>query len=684
VAVDVASARAGASIRTLTLTAVHAVGALVLASFALRFLLALAHATPYIFPDEYIYPALARELAESGRPFVREGASYFPAFLEPLLVAPLQLFDPALSYRLTQVAHALAMSLAAVPAFALARRVGLAGTASVAVAAVALAVPDLVYVSFMLAEPVAYPLALAAVYFAVRALERPTWASQLMFVAFAGLATLARLQFAVLFLAFLVAAVVVDRRALRAPAAALGLAIAAALVVDPARALGPYRGLIEWNPTAGGLVEWTASHALLLSWAAGVALVPAAVAGIVVGCVRPRSRAEQAFAVLTTALAALLLLEAAMIADFDSKRFEERYLFALVPLLAIAALLWIARARPWRALVAVAYGALAVVSLQVSVSDYLRGFGKVDSPFLWSVWHLAQLTSDGTASLIVVTAVIVAAAIGAVAAFARRPLAILVTTTLLGFAAISAGAYAHAHESSTIVRAQDLPTDVRWIDRFGLEDVAVLQTPGGPRRGAMEQLFWNPSLRDVLVLPGAQPLDSFGASYVQVDRDGGLAVHGRAVSRPLLVQTYAASVELRGARRIARGGTFELWRPLSRPRLALLVAGRYHDGWLASKGSIFVWPSAAGRTLGTLQVALSMPPGTQTTSLTIAGRGFRQQLVVAPGTRHTLSVRLDSCGPVALSFSTPSGGLLGGKRRVSVRAERVRFTPIQATRRACR
>jgi hypothetical protein len=56
------------------------------ASFLIRFVVALAHATPLYFPDEYIYATLARSLAEHGRPLIRSSPAHFPALLEPLAV----------------------------------------------------------------------------------------------------------------------------------------------------------------------------------------------------------------------------------------------------------------------------------------------------------------------------------------------------------------------------------------------------------------------------------------------------------------------------------------------------------------------------------------------------------------------------------------------------------------------
>ena len=47
---------------------------IVAASFAVRFVMALGHSTPLYFPDEYIYSAISRSLAEHGRPLIRGAA----------------------------------------------------------------------------------------------------------------------------------------------------------------------------------------------------------------------------------------------------------------------------------------------------------------------------------------------------------------------------------------------------------------------------------------------------------------------------------------------------------------------------------------------------------------------------------------------------------------------------------
>ena len=102
-----------------------ALAGIVAASFLLRTAAGWLRATPVYFPDEYIYAELGRSIAESGRPLVRGVTASFPALLQPIITAPAWLFeDVEVSYRLVQATGALLMSLAAVPVFFLARRLG--------------------------------------------------------------------------------------------------------------------------------------------------------------------------------------------------------------------------------------------------------------------------------------------------------------------------------------------------------------------------------------------------------------------------------------------------------------------------------------------------------------------------------------------------------------------------------
>ena len=81
----------------------------------------------------------------------------------------------------------------------------------IAVAALTVAVPDGVYASSMLADPLAYPLVLSTIYLGVCLVERSTTGLQLAFALCSALVVLARVQYAVVPVAVLGAELVADR-----------------------------------------------------------------------------------------------------------------------------------------------------------------------------------------------------------------------------------------------------------------------------------------------------------------------------------------------------------------------------------------------------------------------------------------------------------------------------------------
>src|SRR4029453_11209018 len=119
--------------------------------------------------------------------------------LDPLVTAPVWLVtdNPITAYRLTQGVHAAFVSLAVIPAYLLCKRLGVSQWLALGVAAFTVAVPDGVYASGMLSDPVAYPLVLFAVYAGVCAVETGTPRAQFAFALFSSLAVLARIQYAV-------------------------------------------------------------------------------------------------------------------------------------------------------------------------------------------------------------------------------------------------------------------------------------------------------------------------------------------------------------------------------------------------------------------------------------------------------------------------------------------------------
>ena len=118
--------------------AARLVAAIVAVSSVLQTLLAWQRPTPGYFPDEYMYAELGRSLAEGGAPLVRGESAHFLSLLYPLLTAPAWLLDDVeQAYRAVQAVNAVAMSLAAIPVFLLARRLGVGDRLAVGSAALA-------------------------------------------------------------------------------------------------------------------------------------------------------------------------------------------------------------------------------------------------------------------------------------------------------------------------------------------------------------------------------------------------------------------------------------------------------------------------------------------------------------------------------------------------------------------
>jgi hypothetical protein len=683
VAVDVAASRAdqeapsaqGALARVAAVPAWVWLAGIVVASFAGRLFAATSRLTPYYLPDEYIYPSLARSLAEHGRPLIRGVGVHFPALLEPVVTAPVWLLtdNPVTAVRLTQGLHAVFFSLAAIPAYLLCRRLDLPRWIGIAVAALAVAVPDGVYASTMLADPLAYPLVLSAVYAGVCAVSHPSLRGQLGFAVFSALAVAARIQYVVVPLAILTAELVADRGNVLRSVRRLWLALTL-LIVPPAvlfatlgsdRLLGVY-GKADHAIHPVSILHWVGREAMLLTYASGWAIVPGALVGLALALFRSRRRAELAFAVTTVLLAAALLLEAAQIADTDSQRFQERYLFTLVPLLAAAFGIYVKRGLPWRIPVGLLAAALLLVAARVPLSGYAAAHNKDDSPTLWAVLRFEGLTSVGNGSLAIALVAAVLSVLAALVAFRRLPTAFALLAAVAACCALSAAASAFDARTSRSLRGT-LPADIRWVDHARLGDVDIVAPPGARKEQSWQQLFWNTSVKRLLLL-GSPPIDQFDAPRVRVARDGSLLVAGRTVRRPLLVQTYASTVQLTGVRRVGHQLIFDLYRPAGTPRLRLLAAGRYADRWLAPSGAFTIWT----KTGGTLNLTLSLPAGTQVTPLRLTARGINRLVRVRPGGRVALRFPVPAGGAWSLHFRTTKQGYVG-ERAVSVRAETVRF-----------
>jgi len=130
---------------------------IVVASAALRAWLVRAMPAPFVFVDELIYSELARSIADAGTFAVRGVPTSGYSVLYPILLAPAYaIFDVLPSaYAAAKTTNAVAMSLAAVPAWLIARRVAGRGLALVC-AVTAVAVPSMAYTATVVTETLFY------------------------------------------------------------------------------------------------------------------------------------------------------------------------------------------------------------------------------------------------------------------------------------------------------------------------------------------------------------------------------------------------------------------------------------------------------------------------------------------------------------------------------------------------
>jgi len=660
-------ARVAIRVRSVALSAPLLLVALVGTSAIVRLLLALAHPTPLFFADEYIYSTLAHELATTGRPTIRGDAASFPALLQPILTAPFWLFhDAGVALRLTQALNAVSMSVAAVPVYLLARKLSLRTWFALAAAAVTLLVPDLFYVAFVLAEPIAYPLVLGAVYAGVCALSEPTRKNQLAFMLLAGLAAGSRIQFVVLPIAFLGAAFIA-RTGLRRLRLSLAL-LALGAVPVAIKGLGYYSGVGDFSIEPGQIVRWFGVDGMLLAYAAGWLFVP----GALVALATPRGRVERAFAGLTFLLALGVFVEAALYATNadvgPGGRFQERYLFTLVPLVVLAFGVWLERRGHGRTVVLLLAAILVAISARFPLSGWTDDHGRQDSPFLMGVYRLEEAIGFGTGSLVVAILVALFATAAAAVAFRPRLAPFAVAGVVLFLACVAAGAWSLDARYAQRARATYFPADARWVDHAGLKNVTIVNTPGSHRELTLEQMFWNRSITQLARIRNAGAPDVFASPRLRIGADGTLYLRKRVFRGPLLIDEYAVNADFRGATSVRSTKLFELWKPNGTPRLRLLAGGRFYDGWLANSGYVRVW-----RTPGTLRLRLSLPQNAPPARLVFRARGVRRVVTVRAG------------APQRIAFTVPSGTwtlrwkgplyYLPDFRPVSARADSLTLTP---------
>jgi hypothetical protein len=666
VSADAASVASGSEVTPRSLARLRTAPLVALAlglAFGIRLVLVWSRATPNYFPDEYLYAALGRSLSAFDAPTIRGASTHFPALLQPVLTAPAwRVGGVETGYRIVQALSALAITLAGVPTFLLARKLGIGRAVAGALALFALVVPDTLYASFVIAEPFAYPLVLGAFVAGVVALARPTRGAQLAFVALAGLAAFSRIQFVVLPVAWLVAAAIVAardtglRRVVREQRLVLGVFGAlgvVALASGLGKLLGYYSSVLHPNVDAVGIVKSLSLNALVLVYAGGWILIPGALLGLGVMLTRPRSRLELAFAALTVCVGTAFLAQAALFGE--AALAQERYVFYVLPLLAIAFVSYANHGWPYRRTYALLAAALLVASLRFPLSDYSAVDTMKHSPVLLGFFWLQMHTSPANAAMTVAVAATALTGVAILAAQRPRAGRPLVLGLALGASALALAAVTSFDTTNSRNVLQNfLPAQREWVDEANVGRATLLVTPGQGKTDTEEQLFWNRSIDRLAVMPFTPAPDRMHTDKVDVAGDGTLIVGNAPLRGAVVVGTAFDTTVFRHAHITARAPYFKLVDPGGRAQLALQMVGRDSEGRLAPRGALFLWPKAAGEGLaGWLEVTLRAPASGSADVHLDHGR-FERVLHVAPGTSSSVRVPVCSDRPWIAGFNLRS------------------------------
>ena len=171
------------------------VGLLVVLSACVRYALARRIVAPWIMVDELIYSELAKSFAGTGHFLLRGASTGAYGFVYPALLSPAWALFHAVpqAYAAAKAINSVVVSLAAIPAYLLARRV-CSRPYAFAAAVLAMSVPTLLFSGMLMTENVFYPAFLLAALAMVVWLERPDLTRTLLLVGAFLLAYLTRAQ----------------------------------------------------------------------------------------------------------------------------------------------------------------------------------------------------------------------------------------------------------------------------------------------------------------------------------------------------------------------------------------------------------------------------------------------------------------------------------------------------------
>jgi hypothetical protein len=423
---------------------------LVAIAAAFRVVLVAAETIPFVLGDQLVYSGIAKSFALHGEPLLRGDLAIGYSFLYPLYAGPAYLLsaDGAAAFANLKIMNAVAMALAAVPAYFLGSRI-LSRRWSLGVAVLTAFAPWTGYAAFTMTEPLFYPAFTAFALVVVRMLERPSPRRQLMtlltLLVLIGIRpqalALAGSIVAAIILSGLLTHSLLRTLEIYAPTlVGLGCFLTAGAVASAAGLplpTGAYHVLFHSGFDVVGIAKWGAWNLALYELGIGVVALAAfalTLSRLLRGAV---SDAERAFGIGALTLFGGILFSVAVLSasPYGLGRLHERSLFYVTPLVLVGFAYWLAHGLARGRGVAFAIS-LVAVSLPMALPGNLLVLktNNVDGPTTSLV-----IGFNGNTPGIPAQYWVVAFAIIAVAVFllARRPLFPLVSV-VLAFATVTA------------------------------------------------------------------------------------------------------------------------------------------------------------------------------------------------------------------------------------------------------
>jgi hypothetical protein len=639
-----------------------ALAGLVVCSFLFRLWLGSKTVGPFILVDELIYADVARSLADGGGLVVRDQAYGIASVLYPLLIAPAFLLFDRLpdAYAAVKAINAVLMSLAAVPAYLLARRV-LAAPLSFFAAVLAVALPSLLYTGTVMTENAFYPAFLLAALLLTLVLERPTAVNQVALLAACGAAVLIRVQGAAIVLAALTAPLLlraVAGRPLRDFRLLYGIVGGGALLLVLAQLargaslsglLGTYAVVGESGYDAGSVLHFLLWHVAELDLYVGV--FPLAALLLLAARIRSLDGAAQAFLAAALSLTFWIVLVVAAFASRFANAIEERNMFVVAPLLLLALLVWIDRGseRP-PALTLVAVSVAGVLPALIPFERFIESKARSDTQMLLPLWNLQDRIT-----LPRVDEVVLATGIAAALVFALVPrrYALALPLLVLGYFALTLRPLDAGPHGIRIASAGAVFTGITnphrdWIDRAVPDgaEVAVLWTGRTDRFTVNQNEFFNRSVGPVYALERTTD-GNLPETRVDVDAQTGVVEReedGSAVRAQYVLTDGSIAPEGEPVARDEKRGLI-VYRVGGELVSTTSVDGVYDDAW---SGPEVTYRRVRCRG-GTLTVALDSDPGLfrrPQTVTALAGGDVVSRAFVRPVGQRTLQVPLRSAGGV--------------------------------------